>query len=415
MITLIKDSKSKVPLNLPQISGVRGSRPILHILDGFGIGGAETWLVAMVRYCHDNNHPLRHDFICTGGEKRIYDDELTAMGSKLYYFKYSTKALLQFRSFMIPILKKTSYSAIWNHADYISGWQFLAMKGKLPQIRIAYLHNPINQTWQYRNTFARKFIYYSGRYLTAALATHITGTSDQVMDDYGYQHWPYSKKRIEPIHCAFDVNKFIFSVAARQAVRAELGITSEQILVLFIGRLRLEVDNPYPNQKNPEFALDLARAIIPEHPAYVFVFTGDKGHTGDAMEASIRKEGLHKNILFTGSRKDIERMLCAADVMIFPSIYEGMGMVAVEAQACGLPVLMSDQVPPEAIVAQQLVQRLPLDLKVWIDALLATGINPRTETVNEKVEHSDFNIAHCVAKINRLVSRNENLVSSPAP
>lgn len=377
---------------------------ILHIIDGLGIGGAETWLVSLVKYCFETPYPIKHDFLCTGGEKRVFDDELEEMGSKLFYIKYSTKALPHFRRFTAPILNIENYTVIWNHEDYISGWQFLAMWGNLPDTRITYLHNPINQTWYYRTTLFRKMVFHSGRYLMSVLATHLTGTSDHVMNEYGYQYWPYIKKRIAPIHCAFDLKKFTFSFKDRLALRSELGLNEHDVLVLFIGRLSVEENNPFPNQKNPDFALRIAETLVKTRKDMVFVFVGEKGHSGDLMETRIRKDGLADVILFIGIRRDIPRILSAADVLIFPSQYEGLGMVAVEAQAAGLPVLLSDQVPEEAIVDASLVKRLPLIQQDWIDTLLEFKPIQRVETMNCKVVESDFNLSNCVHKISTLFS-----------
>src|SRR5687768_12723307 len=119
-----------------------GSIKVLHIISGFGTGGAETWLLQVARYAQA--HPelgFTIDFLATGGEPAVYDEEVLNTGSKIFYVKYSLGKIFNFRKSFTAILKKEKYTAIHNHQDFVSGWHFFSVLGYLPPIRISHLHN----------------------------------------------------------------------------------------------------------------------------------------------------------------------------------------------------------------------------------------------------------------------------------
>jgi len=168
-----------------------GKRKVLHIIDSFGSGGAETWLLACVRYL--KQHPelnLHFDFLASGGKPGVYDDELKSEGSTNFYKQYSLGIFFRFRKRFREILSAGNYCAVHDHQDFISGWHFLAGGKRLPSVRVAHLHNPWNFVRNYVTGPARWFSFRMGRLLTAINASCITGTSNEGKDEYGYGNWP---------------------------------------------------------------------------------------------------------------------------------------------------------------------------------------------------------------------------------
>ena len=113
------------------------------------------------------------------------------------------------------------------------------------------------------------------------------------------------------------------------------------------------------------------------------------------LEERIAAAGLEGRIQFVGIRKDIERLMLASDVLLFPSRGEGLGMVAVEAQAAGLPVLASNTVPRECVVVPELVrfQKVEAGEAAWADDLLQLAAQPRNiRGANQRVAASAFSI-----------------------
>jgi glycosyltransferase involved in cell wall biosynthesis len=156
-------------------------------------------------------------------------------------------------------------------------------------------------------------------------------------------------------------------VVDRSTVRAELGIAQDAFVVGHVGR--------FAEQKNHRFLVEIAADVIRQEPRTVFLLVGD-GALRPSIEAMVRLSGLSEHFLFTGNRRDVPRLMKGAmDCFVFPSFYEGLGRVAWEAQAAGLPCLLSDTIPDEARIAPSLLRRLSLatPARDWANALLETS------------------------------------------
>jgi glycosyltransferase involved in cell wall biosynthesis len=378
---------------------------VLHIIHGFGPGGVETWLLESVKYLQ--SHPelkLRFDFLLTGGVPGIFDEEIRKYGSRIFYVRYSNSSILSFRRKFRAILKENNYSAIHNHQDFISGWHYMLGGKYLPPVRIAHLHNPYNFVHNYVVNPLRWFSFKMGRKLMARFATKITGTSNAVMDEYGYDRGIFKQKRVSPAYCGFDTRKFVFDAAAKSQFCRELNWDENVKIALFVGRIGLQHYDTAANQKNPQFAFEVAKALVSKHPEWRFLFVGYKGETGKIMEQELMAAKLDTRIKFLDIRRDVPGIMSASDVFVFPSLWEGLGMVAVEAQCSGLKVIMSDSVPKEAVVAKSLVtiKELHEGAQAWAESIaVAKAITDRARYVNE-IKESPFSIENSVNGLTRL-------------
>lgn len=376
-------------------------KKVLHIIDSFGTGGAETWLLECVKYLYQNHEMnVQFDFIASGGKTGLYDEEIKKYGSNIFYIKYSLQKIFTFGHEFKKILKVHKYCAIHNHTDFVSGWHFLSAAGSLPAIRISHVHNPWNFVHNYVVNPFRWFSFRMGRLLTALFATKITGTSVAVMDEYGYNKWPFKKKRILPAYCGFEVKKFRYNENAKKKICSEFSWQFESSIALFAGRIGLHEYDAANNQKNPAFAFDIAKKLVQEYDSWHFIFAGYKGKLGEVMEQEIQQAGLENRIKFLGVRKDIPELMSSADVLIFPSLWEGLGMVAVEAQACGLNVVASSSVPKEAFIIPELITMKDLSdaQQDWINAISQINKNkPKNRTdYNVSIQKSVFSIESSV-------------------
>lgn len=381
-------------------------RKVLHILDGFGLGGAETWLMATVKYL--KAHPelnLKFDFLVTGGIPRLFDDQIKEQGSRIFYIKYSLKSLPAFRRKLRSVLIENRYDIIHNHEDFVSGWHFLFGMGYLPKVRIVHLHNPYNFVHNYVVNPVRWISFKMGRLLMAGLASKITGTSNAVMDEYGYDKWPYRLKRTKAAYCGFDTSKFIFNSHARAQLCKELNWDTGIKIALFVGRIGLQDVDTAENQKNPDFAFSIAKKLVSANEEWRFIFVGYKGQTGNRMEAEVRELGIADKIKFLDVRNDVPDIMSSAQVLVFPSLWEGLGMVAVEAQSCGLPVIMSDTIPKEAIICNELVVVKALEDGVieWVGSIIEVAdVQYNRSDYSSIVSNSRFSIRNSVNDLIRI-------------
>ena len=394
--------------------GARPSAParplkVLHLIDNFGVGGAEAWLIELLRHWGPRG-AVHSDFVATGGQRGPLDEEATALGAKIHHLRFGYDSLPAFASGLRRILESGGYDALHDHQDHASGWHFLMAAGVLPPVRVTHVHNP---AYQIRNnygvTLRRRITGRAGRRLTAVHATHILGTSSEAITAYGFERPEFGRIPKAVLHCGIDPTRFAHSEAARSSVRAEFGWTNEARVVLFAGRFDISPDPDHPQtHKNSGFAVDVAIACARIDPAVCFVFAGPFSATTSELRERIVAAQLEHRIVFTGVRRDMGRLMAACDALLFPSRAEGLGMVAVEAQAAGAPVLASTGVPRECVVVPELMTFLDVAAgpSRWRDTLLSLAHAPRFDPLqaNQRVASSAFSIAASAASLEAIYS-----------
>ena len=162
------------------------------------------------------------------------------------------------------------------------------------------------------------------------------------------------------------------------------------------------------NHKNSGFAVSVGIECGRRDPDVRMIFAGASSPAVPVLEERIAAAGMESRIRFVGIRKDIERLMLASDVLLFPSRAEGLGMVAVEAQAAGLPVLASTAVPAECVVVPELVRfkKVEEGEAAWADDLLQLAVQPRDiPCANQRVAASEFSIENSSSALARLYAR----------
>jgi glycosyltransferase involved in cell wall biosynthesis len=373
---------------------------VLQIIDSLGMGGAETWLMEVLRqWSSDSRHIARMDFLLTSGRPGLFDDEARRLGANLFYVPFQKKHLFTFARELRRILRDGGYDAVHDHADYISGWHFFLGLGRLPAIRVTHVHNP---SYQIRNnyglTLSRRLSTRLGRRLVSKCATVALGTSRQALDEYGFFASPFLRLPKRVLHCGFQLSRFDGdpqSVSA--ALCKEFGWPPETPVILFAGRLdeSLEFDHPR-NHKNSAFAVAIFRECLKQEPGLKMILAGANEHVRLAFERRLSDFGLAESVRLLGVRHDIDRLMLGSRLLLFPSRAEGLGMVAVEAQAAGLPVVASIAVPKECVVIHEIVRFNDLSEPVatWAKVILNILAKPRPRPTVEDVRWvgSPFNI-----------------------
>lgn len=386
---------------------------ILQVFSTLGVGGAEIWLMALLRYLDrikdDLPYRIQFDICLTGGNKGVFDEEAASLGARLFYPRYSRNNLLRFIREFRNILAKGRYHAIHDHQDYTAGLHFLFGVGLLPPVRIAHVHNPLIHLESYSTSPTRRFTAETGKRLLARLTTHIIGTSRQVVSEYGFDEDRFSKVKRGAVHCGFDVARFRGDYEKfHHEICEEFGWENTAKILLFVGRL-----NSNLNQKNPGFALEVAKACIDKNPRIRLLMAGGGDDVRRVLEAKIREWGLQESIRLIGPRSDIPRLMSGSDLFLFPSVGEGLGMVAVEAQAAGLRVLASDAIPRECEAVPGMVEFKPLDAgpSAWAEEALRllSQARPDPSICNLTVNNSPFSIENSTNSLVRLYTGIEEL------
>jgi glycosyltransferase involved in cell wall biosynthesis len=370
---------------------------ILHVIDTLGVGGAETWLMALVRHW-SKTRAIETDFLLTSGNRGTFDDEALRLGAKLHYLRFGRRSLPSFARGLRRLLREGGYRALHDHSDYVSGWHYLLAGAALPPLRVTHAHNP---AYQIRNvygvTLARRATAEIGKRLVARFATHITGTSRQVLTEYGFDEPLFAHIPKAALHCGFDTARFAGDrPAAKAALCAELSFPVDSRIILVAGRIDESPDFDHPrNHKSSALAVAVGIGCSHRDQRVRMIFAGTPSPAVPALESRIAVAGCADRIRFLGVRGDIERLMLASDLLLFPSRGEGLGMVAVEAQAAGLPVLASTTVPRECVVVPELVRFLDLGAGVerWAVATLEqAALAHAIRDANARVAASPFSI-----------------------
>ena len=380
---------------------MKGNGPIrvLQIVDSLGMGGAETWLIGLLRLW-SKNHACSIDFLAASGNPQIFDEAAHQLGARVHYVRFGRAQMPRFAVEFRRILREGRYDAIHDHQDYISGWHFLMGEGLLPPVRVTHVHNPSYQILNnYGVTTMRRLTARVGKSFVARYATHITGTSRQIISEYGFDMPSFRRIPKAALYCGFDTTRFLGdSAATKTIIRREFGWPVDAKVILFAGRIDESVDLAHPRiHKNSAFAVSVGIECCRRDSRVRMLLAGARSAAVPILEQLIADSGLEGRIQFVGIRQDIERLMLGSDVLLFPSRGEGLGMVAVEAQAAGLPVLASTHVPRECVVVPELVRfkEVAAGVESWADDLLQMTTQPRNiSTANERVSESPFSITN---------------------
>lgn len=394
---------------MPRTAAASGRPRVLHVVDTLGMGGAETWLMELLRYWAPDETAPQMDFVATSGLPGIFDEEATTLGARIFYLRYGRRDLAAFTRALRHILKEGNYSAIHDHQDYASGWHFLLCQGGLPPVRVTHVHSPwIHISANYAVSLPRKLTTAAGAKLVRRLATHVCGTSAEVLRVYGFEPGQPGRPAVSVVHCGIDVEKFSGPRDDdRRSVLSEFGWPDDTRLVLFAGRLDRALEFHHPqNHKNSWLALHIVRAALEKDPSLRLLMAGAGDESREKINGHIADWGLQDRLRLIGVRQDMPRLMRAADVLLFPSHQEGLGMVAVEAQAAGLPVLASTAVPRECVVLPEIYTAVGLEAPVetWSAELLRilAARRPDSAACAAAVRASPFSIANSARALTRI-------------
>ncbi|MCY7382158.1 MAG: glycosyltransferase family 1 protein [Microcoleus sp. CAN_BIN18] len=378
---------------------------ILHVVGGMNRGGIETWLMHVLR--HIDRDRFHMDFLVHTEKPCPYDDEARTLGSKIIPCLDPSKPWLYARNFKRILSEYGPYDIVHSHVHHFSGYVlYLAKQAGIP-VRIAHSHNDTSSAEANAGWLRRSYLTLT-EWSIAKFATIGLGCSRNAAASLfgsSYQTDP----RWQLLYYGIDLTPFRESVDA-VAVRTELDIPVDAFVVGHVGR--------FDRQKNHEFLLEIAAEIAKREPKMRLLLIGDGSLKLDIEQKAIEM-GLGDYVIFAGLRSDIPRlMLGAIDTFVLPSLYEGLGLVLIEAQAADLPCVFSDVVPEEADVIKPLVQRNSLSKSplVWAETILAarrdtTSDLSQTDAL-DIVEKSPFNITFGLKKLVEVYEANFSAASS---
>ena len=316
-------------------------------------GGVESFL--MNYYRRLNNTYVSFDFLCSSVDKIAYAEEIE-VNSNIYYIIPKTKNPLkhkkQLEAFFVGHLGK--YDAVWTNLNSLMNVDYLKIAGKYGINHIiVHSHNSNNMG----GTLQRIIHNYNKKHIEK-MATDYWACSKNAAK------WFYPEEllgKVKIINNAIDVKKYAFNDAKRNYYREENNLANNKVIG-HIGRLHF--------QKNQTFLLDVFKKIYSIDPSYRLILIGT-GPDHKMLEDKVLALGMGDVVKFLGQQSDIAGWLSAFDLFLFPSLFEGLSIVGLEAQANGIPIVCSDTAIRDEGLINENVMRLPLDapLQKWSEEI----------------------------------------------
>ncbi|MBW3095530.1 glycosyltransferase family 1 protein [Bifidobacterium sp. 64T4] len=328
---------------------------VAQVVGKMGGGGVES--VVMNYYRHIDRSKIQFDFIIDADSTLVPEEEIKALGGRVLRIP-PYQHPIRYRRTLVKLFKEEQWRIVHSHITTMSVFPLSAAKKAGVPVRIAHSHSTMG-----RGEFAKNLMK-----LALRPFANIYPTERFACSQYAGE-WLFGKNAdFTVIPNAIELDKFRFDLITRQEIREELGLSDDAFLIGHVGR--------FMPQKNQAFLIDVLARLLSQNTNAMLAFVGD-GSDKAAVQQRANELDIADHVLFLGQRSDVNRLYQAFDVFCLPSQYEGLPLVAVEAQVSGLPCLVSDKITREVDLSG-LVRFMPIDdPNIWVTELSKLNPVPR--------------------------------------
>ena len=313
---------------------------VLHIVGAMYPGGMENFIMNL--YEHIDRDKVQFDFAVHARKPGDYKDRIEAMGGRVYELPRLTRHPVRNLRALKSLVRENGYAAVVRHT---------ASALVTPQLLAAKLGGAMTVCHSHNETDPAKFLHYAGRLLMGISADRRMACSQKAGT------WMYGRRSFEVIRNAIDIDRFAYSEEGEKRIRQETRTAGAHIyghIANFIA------------SKNHMFLIDIFEQIAREDPDAVLLCLGE-GELRPQIEERITRSTCRDRIILAGMRTDVADCMSAMDVLLFPSLFEGLPLTLIEAQAAALPCLVSDAVTGDVVVTKGLVhfESIRRPAQVW--------------------------------------------------
>ena len=312
---------------------------ILHIVTSMNMGGLETMI--MNYYRNINRNIVQFDFLTHRKKEGVYDQEIKSLGGKIYYISRLNPFSPIYKKDLNDFFEKHKheYKIVHSHLDCMSYYPLKVAMKKGILVRIAHAHSN-NQDKDFKYLIK---IYSKKKILS--VATSLFACSNQAGE------WTFgNNSNFKILKNAIQSEKYLFDYSKAESLRKKLNLENK-IIIGHIGR--------FSEAKNHTFLLEIFKEIVKLNDNVVLLLIGE-GKLFKTIQYKVNELNLNKKVVFIGQSNKVQDYLMCMDVFILPSLYEGLGIVLIEAQTSGLPCLVSKNVVPLESKITNLVKFIPL-------------------------------------------------------
>lgn len=330
-------------------------------------GGVES--VIMNYYTNIDRLKVQFDFICDSDSTDIPYEKIEKLGGRVILIPPYQK-IFKYIKEQKRVLKENNYQIVHSHINTLSIFPLYAAKRAKVPVRIAHSHSTSNKIEKKRNSIKNIL-----RPFSKLFATEYMCCSEHA-GRWLFGNKEYDKGNVYLLNNAVDIDNYKYNKKIRKIKRKELGILDNTKVIGHVGR--------FVEQKNHEYIIDVFEQVHKKDKDTVLVLVG-QGPLQNIIKEKVEKLGLVDSVIFLGQRKDINDLYQAFDLFLFPSIYEGLGLVLVEAQCSGLKCIASTEVPSEAKLTD-LVSFLDLNInkEVWADTIIRNLKKKKSRKIKKK-------------------------------
>ncbi len=351
---------------------------VLQVVGILNCGGAESMIMNLYR--NIDREKVQFDFVVHTKEEGMYDNEVGNLGGKIYHCpRFSGKNLIAYLNWWkIFFQQHPEYQILHSHIRSCAAIYFsIASKFDVKTI----IHSHSTSNGEGIQALIKNIMQLPLRYQ----ADYLMACSKRA------GIWLYGKKACNSSKYIFlpnavDVESYRMNEKLRNRYRQELNI-SEKLVFGHIGR--------FHESKNHPFLLKSFAKIHAKNPDTILLLIGD-GELRGMIEATVKELQIEDAVVLLGLRRDVAELLQAIDVLLFPSVWEGLPVTVIEAQAAGVPCIISDQITTDVDITE-LVHRLPItDSEKWAELALS-GLERKD--VCQKVKESGFDVRESAEKL----------------
>jgi len=364
---------------------------VLHVIERIEKNNGVT-AVVLNYFRHINKEKVIFDFITHGDSEQDLVKEILDLGGRIYHFpELSFRNLKTCSQKAEMLFRRRGYQIVHCHIPNAAFIYLKAARNQGVPIRIIHSHNSKGAETtikKLRNDILHKIgKHYANQKMACSkmAADYLFGTS----------------RKVFLLNNAIDLEKYKFRNEDRQMIRNKLHL-DEKIVLGHVGRFSL--------QKNHVFLLEILERLLRKNKNYRLLLVGN-GELEKSIKSIAKQKKIQDYIIFAGVQKEVSKYLCAMDFFLLPSLFEGLPVVGVEAQAVGLPCFMSDKITREVEITGQ-VRFLNLDEEIWVEAIENHKKQNRDQMV-EKIINNFTAAGYCIqTEAERLVEYYFKLTNS---
>lgn len=332
-------------------------------------GGMETHMMIFFRYA--DKEKVHIDFVVQSQNESggCYDEEIRSTGSEIFVLPKYHRNPIGYMWKLRKLFRSGRYQVVHSHCDAMNYRVLKLAKQCGVPVRVAHSHN----TQHILHSTLKWYYYEQNRIHQSKLATERWACSEEA------GRWLFGENSFRVVHNAIDSDLFAFDAAVRRRMREKYGLGEGDIVLGHVGR--------FDYQKNQRFLLALLQRL--NDPKYKLLLVGE-GRMHSQVEELTREMGLEQQVIFAGEVPDPQSYYQMMDIFLLPSHFEGLGIAVLEAQANGLPCVVSDMVPKEADIIGS-VTYCGLDTDKWAE-IVGEQEGKRCENAAKRIEECGYNI-----------------------